>query len=59
MAAEAPIVVATARYVLLPLANLVTGYSVKDARHNNIVKFIYVLRLVIGHSSNHREKRRA
>jgi hypothetical protein len=27
--AEAPIVVATARYVLLPLANLLTGYSVK------------------------------
>jgi hypothetical protein len=26
---EAPIVVATARYVLLPLANLLTGYSVK------------------------------
>ena len=25
----APIVVATARYVLLPLANLLTGYSVK------------------------------
>jgi hypothetical protein len=28
-AAEARIVVGTARYVLLPLANLVTGYSVK------------------------------
>ncbi len=28
-AAEAPIVVGTARYVLLPLANLLTGYSVK------------------------------
>jgi hypothetical protein len=28
-ATEAPIVVATARYVLLPLANLLTGYSVK------------------------------
>jgi len=27
--ATAPIVVATARYVLLPLANLLTGYSVK------------------------------
>jgi hypothetical protein len=26
---EAPVVVATARYVLLPLANLLTGYSVK------------------------------
>ena len=26
---SAPIVVATARYVLLPLANLLTGYSVK------------------------------
>ena len=26
---EAPIVVATARYVLLPLANLLTGYSIK------------------------------
>jgi hypothetical protein len=26
---EAPIAVATARYVLLPLANLLTGYSVK------------------------------
>jgi hypothetical protein len=26
---EAPIVVGTARYVLLPLANLLTGYSVK------------------------------
>ena len=26
---EVPIVVATARYVLLPLANLLTGYSVK------------------------------
>jgi hypothetical protein len=26
---EAPIVVSTARYVLLPLANLLTGYSVK------------------------------
>ena len=26
---ETPIVVATARYVLLPLANLLTGYSVK------------------------------
>ena len=26
---EAPIVVATARYVLLPVANLLTGYSVK------------------------------
>jgi hypothetical protein len=28
-ATEAPIVVGTARYVLLPLANLLTGYSVK------------------------------
>ena len=28
-ATEAPIVVGTARYVLLPLANLITGYSVK------------------------------
>jgi len=28
-AAEEPIVVGTARYVLLPLANLLTGYSVK------------------------------
>jgi hypothetical protein len=28
-ATVAPIVVATARYVLLPLANLLTGYSVK------------------------------
>jgi hypothetical protein len=28
-ATEAPIVVATARYVLLPVANLLTGYSVK------------------------------
>ncbi len=28
-AISAPIVVATARYVLLPLANLLTGYSVK------------------------------
>ena len=28
-ATSAPIVVATARYVLLPLANLLTGYSVK------------------------------
>jgi hypothetical protein len=28
-AVEAPIVVGTARYVLLPLANLLTGYSVK------------------------------
>ena len=27
--ADAPVVVATARYVLLPLANLLTGYSVK------------------------------
>jgi hypothetical protein len=26
---EAPVVVGTARYVLLPLANLLTGYSVK------------------------------
>ncbi len=26
---QAPIVVGTARYVLLPLANLLTGYSVK------------------------------
>ena len=26
---DAPIVVGTARYVLLPLANLLTGYSVK------------------------------
>jgi hypothetical protein len=29
MAAESQVVVATARYVLLPLANLLTGYSVK------------------------------
>jgi hypothetical protein len=28
-ATEAPVVVGTARYVLLPLANLLTGYSVK------------------------------
>lgn len=28
-ATDAPIVVGTARYVLLPLANLLTGYSVK------------------------------
>ncbi len=28
-ATETPIVVGTARYVLLPLANLLTGYSVK------------------------------
>jgi hypothetical protein len=28
-ATAAPIVVGTARYVLLPLANLLTGYSVK------------------------------
>jgi hypothetical protein len=28
-ATKAPIVVGTARYVLLPLANLLTGYSVK------------------------------
>ena len=27
--ADAPVVVGTARYVLLPLANLLTGYSVK------------------------------
>jgi|SRR5580658_3632212 hypothetical protein len=26
---EAPVVIGTARYVLLPLANLLTGYSVK------------------------------
>jgi hypothetical protein len=29
MSPESPVVVATARYVLLPLANLLTGYSVK------------------------------
>jgi hypothetical protein len=29
MAAENPVVIAPARYVLLPLANLLTGYSVK------------------------------
>jgi hypothetical protein len=28
-ATDAPVVVGTARYVLLPLANLLTGYSVK------------------------------
>ena len=28
-ATEAPVVVGTSRYVLLPLANLLTGYSVK------------------------------
>jgi hypothetical protein len=28
-ATDAPLVVGTARYVLLPLANLLTGYSVK------------------------------
>ena len=28
-ATEAPVVIGTARYVLLPLANLLTGYSVK------------------------------
>jgi hypothetical protein len=34
---DAPIVVGTARYVLLPLANLLTGYSVKAVRSNGVI----------------------